>query len=258
MKKRPPTSTIQHQVLPPCESISRGTIKPARFATCPGPSPLGEHRAVTYILGQRPRKEPAVLPRLFIRGHGGSIKLDLGGVGMRFSQAAFAHRVADDSLLSLHVCRGDIAVIEPAVRRICDGNLVLLEVEGHSVIRRIQKRKRIRVLSPVDLGSDEVILLAGQAIQGVVIGFLRVFGALRPIKYEGTEANYSTGLEVAAPPKRGRLLVEPLDNPRSRVRLARSLTDVRKFFASNQNGKNRVLLSEIDRTIRYMTRPDKR
>lgn len=258
MKRPAPLPAVQDQIIPPCEGQNRRAAKSSPFVTRLSPTLLGRHQPVSYVPSEKPRKEPSALPRLFIRGHGGSIKLDLCGVGVGLSKAVFAHFVADDSLLSLHVCPGDIALVEPAVRRIHSGNLLLLNLEGRLVIRQLEKQKRFWVLHPVGQSSERPVVLIDQGIQGVVIGFVRLFNKLRPIRYEGTDANDSTGLEIATPARRRRTRAEPLENSRSRVRLARSLTNIRQFFASNQNGRTKMWLNEIDEAIRYIARPDKR
>ncbi len=242
MKKSLPTPAVQDQVFLPCESKRRGAAKPPRFVTRLAPTLLGKSRAVSYIPGEKPRKEPSVLPRLFIRGpNGGSIKLDLGGVGIGFSKAAFAHLVADHSLLSLHVCPGDIALIEPAVRRVHNGNLMLLEINGQPVIRRLRREKRLWMLDLVGRGSDGSIPFAELGIQGVVIGFVRLFNEIRPVRYEGTDANFSMGFEVPVPPKKRWKQAAFLENPCSRVRLARGGADLGHLFSVNELGEEKTI-----------------
>ncbi len=234
MKKPPSTPVVQDQVSPPCKSKNHRAAKPPRFITRLAPTLLGKHRPICYISGEKPRKEPTALPRLFIRGLGGSLKLDLRGVGVGLSNAVFAHFVADDALLPLHVCRGDIALIEPAIRRTHNGNLVLLELDGRPVIRRLRKQKHLWMLNSVDGSSDDSVLPANQGIQGVVIGFVRLFNKLRPVRYEGTDANYSPGFEVPARPRKRRERVTFQISPRSRVHQARSKTDAGHLFSVNE------------------------
>ncbi|MBE7158129.1 MAG: hypothetical protein INR62_06790 [Rhodospirillales bacterium] len=157
------------------------------------------------------------MPRLFIQGSGGSIKMDLAGVGVRLSEAVFAHMVADDSLQSIQVCRGDIALIEPVFRRLHVGNLVCLEVDGRPVLYRVRKEGQLWLVGPVSGDPSGSLLLAGQGIQGVVIGFVRLFNTLQPVRYEGTDANYSMNFEVPTPRKKP--VRAPLKNPRGRPRL---------------------------------------
>lgn len=259
MKKHLPASSVQDQVISLSNNNRRAASKPALFVTRPGPTPVGRRRTVSYVPGVVPRKKQPEVPRLFIRNFGGSIRMDLGGVGVRLSSAVFAHMVADDSLAAIHIYRGDIAVVEPGVRRFHDGNLVMLELDGHAVLRKLKRQKRLWMMDPVDEDPTKSVVLANHGIQGVVLGFVRLFNALRPVRYEGTDANYDTGLEIPASSNRRRQ--EPpslLENPRSHVRLAKSLADIKNFFHTHQSGRSRTRLYDVDEPVRQRTWLDKR
>lgn len=235
MKKRPSTLSVKDQALLP-PPAARG----------PGVTPSGEHRAVSYLPGGSPRKEPKDIPRLFIRGLGGSIKMDLGGVGVRPSDAVFAHWVADDSLRPVHIFRGDILLIEPVIRSLQEGHLLLLELDGRTVLRRAVKKKRLWCIESVDDAAATAVL-AGHALQGVVLGVVRLFTDLQPVKFRGTEPNFRTGLEL--PPTE---IVKA-----TRARPKGSQRPECPYLPTAER-KDPLYLVESDKKSRYKARPNKR
>ena len=141
-------------------------------------------RRVSYIPDEAPPKQIEKSPRLFIRGlHGGSIDIDLRQLGIRLSEAAFGHWVADESLKFLHVHRGDIAIIDCTHRILREGHLVLLGFGGREVLRRLRKRHRIWYLETVDGSKQDPVPLTDQPMQGTVVGILRLFTRVKPIRY---------------------------------------------------------------------------
>ena len=128
MKKARPTSKIEDQVCPTgyhCK-LKAGLPSIKKLFSDPVPDRLKER--VSYAHGKLPLAEPVDTPRLFIHGLGGSIKLDLRGLGVAFSAAAFAHFVADESLISLDIHRGDIALVDPLRPMLRSGNLLLFDL----------------------------------------------------------------------------------------------------------------------------------
>lgn len=253
MKKRPSTLSVKDQILlqPPGRKASEAKAAPA--ARRPAGTPSGKPQAVSYLPGGKPREEPTEIPRLFIRGFGGSIKLDLRGVGVHFSEAMFAHRVADDSLRSIHIFQGDIVLIEPVIRSLREGDLLLLELDGRTVLRRAVKRKRLWCIESADGNPAETMVLADHALQGVVVGVLRLFTELTPVKFRGTGPNYSTGLELP----QAKLDKATRTDSKNSPRLPGPGRSDCSYLPTAEH-EDQVCLVESDKSARYRARPNKR
>ncbi len=198
MEKRLPTARIQDQVDPAGYCAKRAPCPPSVNNLYADPVPSKPRRRINYGFGKAPREEPVEIPRLFIRGLGGSVKMDLLGIGVKLSEESFMHFIADESLRDLHVHRGDLALIDPIRHTLDVGNLVLLELPGSgAIIRRLSKRNRVWYLSKADNGNPESFPLINQPMQGVVVGFLRLTTKIKPVNYRGAEANFALAKERA-------------------------------------------------------------
>lgn len=156
--------------------------------TCPAPRRPG--RKISYISDGKIREEPADTPRLFIRGFGGSIKMDLLGVGVDLSEASFAYRVPDENLKDFHIHHGDIAVVDPMRSTFKTGHLILFGLDGREVLGRLEWRHRIWWVQTMDAALPERIAITNQPLYGAVVGIMRLFTPLIPVAYQGTEANF--------------------------------------------------------------------
>ena len=197
MKKRQPAFKVEDQVCPIGYRVQPRSRPPDAKEFYADGQQTTPRRKVSYIPGEPLREEPLELPRLFTRGlHGGSFKMDLLGFGIGLSQAAFAYWVPDESFKDLH--RGDIAIIDPA-RPFRTGDLVLAEIDGQPVLRRLRNRRRVWFLETANGVSGEsgtgTMPLQDRPVQGVVLGILRLFSKVTPVRYRGTKANFSPFLE---------------------------------------------------------------
>ena len=196
MKKQPPATKIEDQTCPRAYRAQRRSHERSAKDLYSDPTPAKPRRKISYLLGETPREEPAEMPRLFIRGVvGGSIKMDLRGLDIELSEPAFAHWVADESLKHLHIHRGDIAVIDPMRPVLRDRNLVLVDLNGREVLRRLAKKNRVWFLETADGTKPEPVPLLDHPLHGVVLGVLRLFTNARAIKYRGTDANFAPRCE---------------------------------------------------------------
>ena len=258
MKQRPPAPVIRdHVVSMPPRRVPSTCKQPPTISRL-APTLLGKHRKVNYVLGEKPPKKPPETPQLFIRGLGGGIKLDLDGVGIRLTKAAFLHWVPDDSLQLVGIHRGDVVLVEPTVRRMHNGNLVLLTLDGNTPFRRLRKEGRLWWADPVDGKSSEPMLLATCGIQGVAIGVIRLFNELRPQKYERSDATDDAGFEIPCPEKPGRKQVlskksrPATDQPASGGRIKRL------FPLPPVGSVAKFRLNDADKENLYKGRPVKR
>ncbi len=190
MKKRTTIPRVKDQVLTPiypAKPRAEQNPEPNFYAA---PASCSTRRRISYIPGAVSRKEPVDLPRLFIRGFGGSIKMDLRGIGVGLSEGSFAFQVPNENLQSLHIHRGDIAVVDPGRPILKTGNLILLGLDGRETLGRVERRHRIWWVKTMDDALPGRIPLTNQPLYGVVVGCVRLFTALTPVSYGGTEANF--------------------------------------------------------------------
>ncbi len=193
MKKPSPATKIEDPICLSGYQAQRGSHEQSAKDLYADPIRSKPRRKISYIPGETPREEPAEIPRLFIRGlAGGSIKMDLRGLNIEISEAAFAHWVADESLKMLHIHRGDIAVID-SMRPVLleERNLVLVGLDGCEVLRRLARKNRIWFLETADGMAPKPIPLVDQPLYGVVLGTIRLFTKVKARKYRGTDANFA-------------------------------------------------------------------
>lgn len=212
MKKRPTASELKKQSVPKIKEQASAQI----YQTTPrdkrqfgrdlyaDPAPRRPRRKISYIPGEKIREEPADMPRLFIRGFGGSVKMDLLGVGVGLSEASFAYRVSDENLKDFHIHRGDIAVVDPMRSAFKTGHLILLGLNGREVLGRLEWKHRIWWVQTMDDALPERIVIINQPLYGVVVGIIRLFTPLTPVAYRGTEANFKMMPEVSGDPDQSR------------------------------------------------------
>jgi repressor LexA len=101
----------------------------------------------------------------------GCLTLDTGTLGTETDAPTFALRVPDDSLATLHVCRGDTVV--------CQGDLT--PVEGDIVAALIDGETALRVWTAIDgeprltLPGEGSAVLPAEAhlLQGVMVALVR-------------------------------------------------------------------------------------
>ena len=196
MKKKPKCSSpsrINDQVCP-----SPFTVKASALAT---PEPAGPNAFVrfSYLPAQPPRVEPAKLPRLFIRGgRGGSVKMDLSGVGIWLQQSAFAFTMPDDSLSGLDIHAGDIAVVEPGVGALKVGGLVLVydgEKENLRQISSLQGGVRVQTANRKRVRQRSFVTCS---LLGEVLGVLRLYRRLKPVPYQPEDFQYDPLPEISS------------------------------------------------------------
>ncbi len=244
-KKRPTAPKVKEQA---SAQIYRATPRDKRqfgrdlYAD---PTPRQPKRKISYTPGGKIREEPADMPRLFIRGFGGSIKMDLLGVGVGLSEASFAYRVPDENLKDFHIHRGDIAVIDPVRSVFKTGNLILLGIDGREVLGRLEWTHRIWWAQTMDDALPERIAITNLPLYGVVVGIIRLFTPLTPVAYRGTEANFKMLPELSGAADQGHKRTRGTNvNP---VRLNTLYTKKkRKPFLLVSEPKSPFRLSEID------------
>ncbi len=176
--------------------------------------------------------------------------MDLCGVGTRLSPAAFAYHVPDDSLVSVHIHRGDVVLIEPNYRAFRVGNLVLLEIDGQAVLRRLAKINRLWYLSRLDDAGSTPVPLIDQPLQGIAVGFVRLFAPMKPVKFRGADTDCEvsstrSGYKIATP-KKSR--VTTALRPFLQTERAKSSQSVTMLAAEK---KGSLWLSEIEKEIGY-------
>ena len=219
------------------------------------PAAASSHACTTSTKPQRPirelsgepiREEPAELPRLFIRGPvGGSFRMDLRGLNIEFSDAAFAYGVADESMREIHVHRGDIAIIDP-LGSLQPGGLLLLHLSGHDVIRRLARKKGVWFLETADGTASTAEPLQDHMAQGVVLGVIRLFADVKPVRYRGTEANFRPSLERGTAQKKISYCSTPSAKPQKRKGQTR-----RRSSVLAAEDKSPYRLSEVEEKSPY-------
>ena len=142
-----------------------------------------KHRRISYIPGVKLEQEPAQLPRLFVRGMGGSIKMDLSGLGIPLSPSAFAFEMPDESLQNLGIHRGDLAIVDLPQRSLREGDLIMVTSGPAETLRAVTKRDKIWYLHAAAGKGVTLIPLWKHAYTGIVLGFVRLFEPLKPAKY---------------------------------------------------------------------------
>lgn len=152
-------------------------------------------RNSSYIPGESLREEPVELPRLFIRGTGGSIKMDLGGVGIELPPESFAFTMPDESLGGLHIHAGDIAIIQPLGSKLCEDSLLMVQDGLQQTIRHLVKRGKLWFLETGDGKNTQTWPLLDQSIEGVVLGFVRLFKTIKPVSYRKPDSFYDVPRE---------------------------------------------------------------
>lgn len=183
---------------------ARKQISPADGLYIP-PSSRGDRRKI-----YRAPKEasPTALippPQLSIRGSGGgSVGIDLRGIGIGLSQTAFGHWVDDESLRMMHIHRGDLAIVDCTDHVLQEGNLILLDLNGRSVLRRLRKRHRIWYLETSDGCQQSSLPLTNQPLHGVVISVIRLFSKAKPVQ-NGTTGGVKRSLATGKQPRGSRV-----------------------------------------------------
>ena len=170
---QPPTpATARPSSAQPSARISRRilprTPRP-RAALPPG-------HTINYLTGQPEPPRPYEAPRLPVQGPaGGSVTLDLSGLGIRLHGDSFAFSMPDDSLRALGIAAGDIAVIEPCRWQIREGDLLKVTIDGAETVRQVTFRRKVPFFhaGPGSEPSTDPISLYG--ISGVVTAVLRTF-----------------------------------------------------------------------------------
>lgn len=257
MKRRPAAAKSKKNRKPtgPARSARTTQIPEAKLYT--PPLALKLHRRVSYVPGELPKEESQDAIRLFIRGAGGSIKMDLRGVGTRLSPVAFAYQVPDDLLADIRIYRDDIIIIEPFYRALHERNLVLLEVDGRSVLKQLTKKKRLWYLNSLGDSGPEPIPLVDRPLQGVVVGLVRLFTSLKPIKFRGAEACSETsflrfGKDAENEEKSRKAKAKYKDSEAKRA------INRRKELALAAEGRRKYCLSEVGKRPPYVTWPNTR
>ena len=203
-------------------------------------------RPIRDLPGGPIREEPVELPRLFIRGLvGGSFRMDLRGLNIEFSDAAFAYGVADESMRKIHVHRGDIVIIDP-LGGLRPGGLLLLHLDGDDVIRRLARKKGVWFLETADGTASTAEPLRDHMVQGVVLGVIRLFADVKPVRYRGTEANFRPSLERGTAQNKISYCSKASAKPQKRKGQTR-----RRSFVLAAEDKSPYRLSEVEEKSSY-------
>ena len=149
MAKRISSPRISDQVCSQDYQARRAATEPDAKDVYGDRHPVRSTRKINYVTSEPPRPEPHSTPRLAVRGLiGGSIKIDLLGLNIRVSKGAFSQWIADESLASIHVHQGDLAILDP-VRTPRHSDIVMIFQDGHEVFRRlVQKPWDLAVQGP--------------------------------------------------------------------------------------------------------------
>ena len=128
---------------------------------------------------------------MLIRGIAGSIKIDLGGLGIDLIPGADAVSMPDDSLCQLGIRSGDIAIVQPPTRKLRKGDILAVEFAEGATLRRLIKRGEIWYLEAADGKNKDLIPFHEQPFQGVVVGILRLFSVCSPVRYKMPDSAYA-------------------------------------------------------------------
>lgn len=196
MKKRLPPPKIKESVPVTEYHTERHPHLPWARSLFGDPKRTKQRRKASYIPGTIPLDEPPDIPRLFIRGVlGGSFKMDLLGLDINLSEAAFAHWVTDESLTTLHIHQGDIAIVDPLRETLEVGNLILLDLDGRTVLRLLTRKRGVWFVEAADGTDSDPRPLLDYPLYGVALGILRLFTKVKAVVYRGTNANFKTSFE---------------------------------------------------------------
>ena len=197
MAKRRPPRKISDQISPSPyggKSIPSQTVRASVQH-----DPIKTARRVSYIPGEEPKEEPVESPLLFVRGIGGSIKMDLGGLGIELSPSAFAFEMPDESLR-----RGDLAIVDSLRRTLREGDLLAVTSGTLETLRAVTKRNRIWYLHAADQEDVDLLPLWEHAYTGIVLGFLRMFEPLRAVKYQAISSKSDSNRERSSADRLGK------------------------------------------------------
>ncbi len=190
MAKRIPSPRIRDQVCSQDYQAKRTATKPDAKVIYGDRHPIRSTRNINYIYGEPPRPEPPTPPRLFVRGCiGGSFKIDLLGLGVRLSPSAFSQWISDESLASIHVHQGDLAIVDP-MRNLKHRDIVMVLQDGHEVFRQLLKSRGIWWLKNLDGADSTAVPLLVLPLYGVVLGFLRLCVTSKAVNYALGEKNF--------------------------------------------------------------------
>ena len=178
-------------------------------------------RLISYIPGVLPKEELEELPRLHIRGMGGRIKIDLGGLGIRQSSEDFAFEMPDESLSELGIRRGDIAIVQPHGNLLRSGNILAVDVGAHETLRLLTRRGRLWGLKSSRQKDTAWLPIYDLPILGVVVGVLRMFVPIFPVRSKLSEAYF-------APPRERRRPNPPLAPSHRKTAPSRNTPKIRR------------------------------
>ena len=181
--KRPTTDKVRDQPfivrpskLGPGRAMAiKNELQSSRRRGC---QPKRAPRKVSYDPAQKAPSAKTADERndLPIRGPGGSVQIGLGGIGIDLHPEAFAFRMPDDSLLGMHIRRGDIAILEPCVRHLREGDLVLLRLDDTGeTLRRITYCGNQMFFQTAGISSEPLLAAWQYPFYGVVTAVLRPF-----------------------------------------------------------------------------------
>ena len=198
------------QVRPAGYSAKRGSVHSGAKPVAPR-ADLTSAVGIRYFSGPKAAEEPKILPRLFVHGpSGGSVKMDLSGVGIELFPGAFSFIVPDDALRSLEIHRGDMAIVQPFDGNLEDGQLLVVSTGLEDRIGLLKREGRAWCLETAFGRNCEPMVMFEHPIKGRVIGFLRLFVPTEPVHYRPDDAHFAPPSErrgaaprrVASKPRR--------------------------------------------------------
>lgn len=117
---------------------------------------------------------PAGLPEDVTEEFEGCLTADVGSLGITRDARTFAVRAPDDSLIALHVCKGDTLVCQFGMRP-REGDVVAALVDGQSVLRvwGMERGKPVLILPG---SQDRPVPAEDLVIQGPMVALIRTTG----------------------------------------------------------------------------------
>jgi repressor LexA len=102
----------------------------------------------------------------------GCVSVDVGSLGFKPSQSAFALRVSGDSMIEKHICHGDIVILEhgPEPR---PGQTVAALIDGRSTLKTFLVKKGKPFLQAENPKYPDLIPCEELMIQGVLRALIR-------------------------------------------------------------------------------------
>jgi hypothetical protein len=118
--------------------------------------------------------------QLVVRGPNGMVKFDLPRIEPELDELAFTFVVPDDSMINASLHRGDLVVVASAVAPLANGDIVMVQINGEEVLRRVLKVGAISYLISANDNMENSIPVVSVDLLGVVVGLLRLSAKFVP------------------------------------------------------------------------------